>query len=48
MIPKEGLQAMLLLAPPSKYAHTARVSIVQETEGTIVGGSTCVLRQVKR
>jgi len=47
IIPKEGLRAMLLLAPPSRYAHAAQVSIVQETEGTIVGGSTFALRQVK-
>jgi photosystem II stability/assembly factor-like uncharacterized protein len=47
IIPKEGLRAMLLLAPPSRDTDAAQVSIVQETEGTIVGGSTFALRQVK-
>jgi len=47
-IPSDGLEAMVMLIPPPRDTADANISIVQETEGTVVGGSTFVLRLVKR
>jgi photosystem II stability/assembly factor-like uncharacterized protein len=40
----DGIQVLLMVAPRSEDTANTSVSIVQETEGTVVGGSTFVLR----
>jgi len=45
-LPNDGLQALLMVAPRSEDTADANISIVQETEGIIVGGSTFVLRLI--
>jgi photosystem II stability/assembly factor-like uncharacterized protein len=45
-LPSNGLQVMVMFAPRSEDTADANISIVQETEGIVVGGSTFVLRLI--
>ena len=47
-VPSKGLKAMLLLTPPSSVGAPDAVSITQEAQQRLVGGSTFVLRTVRR
>lgn len=47
-IPKGGMRVAVLLTAPSRGSDFATFSVVQEQDGETVGGSTYVVRPVKR
>ncbi|MCI0463586.1 MAG: hypothetical protein L0Z62_42160 [Gemmataceae bacterium] len=47
-LPKDGLRAMLLLGAPPTAAPAGTLNIVQEVGGVVLGGSTFVLRALKK
>src|SRR5262249_51534830 len=47
-VPKGGLRALMLLVPPATAASDGQVAILQEEGGTVVGGSTFVLRTARK
>jgi photosystem II stability/assembly factor-like uncharacterized protein len=47
-LPSNGLQIMILLVPPSANVRPGTLSIVQEVDQRIVGGSTFFLRTIRQ